>query len=389
MIIHFMFDEKIINALIDNFEAANPSNNLYIIVKESADKKLGHVTLRENTIVFNRKEDNINMIIKDIAVDAVICHILNIEFADILLKIQRPINIYWSIWGYDVYSLPEIRPSRFAPLTLAYLKKANIFQTTLWFIYKNRTVRALCFALKGKKDPYKKLEKLQTQVKACLTYIKEDVDILKKYYPNLSMPYIYFPFLNLNQYLGPNHTDASINGKNILIGNSNSDTSNHLDVLSFLAEKEFKEAKIYAPLSYGGDNAYQKAIIESGEDLLKDLFIPMIDFISLKEYNEILQSCAVGIFYHYRQQGMGNIIAMLWMGSRIYMSTKNPAYHYFLRIGVKVFDLDRDFSLYKNTPLSNEDTIANRKILTANFAPEIVAQQYKLVLDIILKPTVN
>lgn len=389
MIIHFMFDEKIINALIDNFETANPSNNLFIIVKDAADKKLTHVTPGKNTIVFNRKRDDINLILKDVTVDAIICHILNIEFADILLKIQQPTNIYWSIWGYDVYSLPEIRPSRFAPLTLAYLKKAKIFQSALWFIYKNRTVRAICFALKGKSDPYRKLEKVHTQVKACLTYIKEDVEILKLYYPHLNMPYIYFPFLNLDQYLGSTDTDASVNGKNILIGNSNSDTSNHLDVLDFLAKKDFKEGKVYAPLSYGGDSAYQNMVIENGRSLLKDVFVPMVDFISLKAYIEILHSCAVGIFYHYRQQGMGNIIAMLWMGARIYMSAKNPAYHYFLRIGIKVFDLDKDFILYKNTPLSFEDTAANRKILTANFSAAVVAQQYKIVLDTILKPTAN
>lgn len=389
MIIHFMFDEKIINSLIDNFEAANPSNNLYIIVKDSADKKLTHVTFRENTIVFNRKSDDINLVIKNITVDAVICHILNIEFADILLKIHQPVSIYWSIWGYDVYSLPEIRPSRYAPLTLAYLKKASIFQSILWFIYRNRTVREICFALKGKKDPYKKLETVQTKVKACLTYIKEDVEVLKSYYPHLHMKYIYFPFLNLNQYLGSNHSDIGINGKNILIGNSNSDTSNHLDVLSFLANTGFRDARVYAPLSYGGDNAYRKAVTESGTDLLGDLFHPMIDFISLKEYIEILQSCSVGIFYHYRQQGMGNIIAMLWMGARIYMSAKNPGYHYFLRIGIKVFDLDRDFGLYKNSPLSIEDSAENRKILTATFSAEVVAQQYKIVLDTLLKPTAN
>jgi hypothetical protein len=384
-----MFDEKIINSLIDNFEAANPFNNLYIIVKDSADKKLAHVTFRENTIVFNRKKDDINLIIKDITVDAVICHILNIEFADIILKIQRPVSIYWSIWGYDVYALPEIRPTRYAPLTLAYLKKANIFQSALWFIYKNRTVREICFALKGKKDPYRKLETVHTQVKACLTYIEEDVELLKSYYPHLRMEHIYFPFLNLNQYLGSNYADTSINGKNILIGNSNSDTSNHLDVIYFLANQGFREAKVYVPLSYGGDNAYRKAVTESGTNLLKDTFIPMIDFISLKEYMEILQSCAIGIFYHYRQQGMGNIIAMLWIGARIYMSSKNPGYHYLLRIGIKVFDLDRDFILYKNSPLSMEDAAENRKILTSTFSTEVVAQQYKIVLDTILKPTAN
>lgn len=389
MIVHFMFDEKIINALIDNFEFANPSNNLYIIVKDSEDKKLAHVAVRENTIIFNRKKDDINFLLNGMHIDAVICHILNIEFADILLKIKQPISIYWSIWGYDVYSLPEIRPSRFAPLTYAYLKKANIFQSLLWFIYRNRTVREICFALKGKKDPYKKLEKVQSQVKACLTYIKEDVEFLKAYYPQLHMEHIYFPFLNLNQYLGSHIANTSINGKNILIGNSNSDTSNHLDVIAFLAKQGFDEAEIYTPLSYNGSAAYQNTIIESGKNLLGDIFKPMVDFISLQEYNQILHSCSVGIFYHYRQQGMGNIIAMLWMGARIYMTQKNPAYHYFLRIGLKVFDLDKDFALYKNSLLPNEDAVINREILNATFSKEVVAEQYKKVLGLIIKQTAN
>ncbi|MOA61881.1 hypothetical protein D3C78_1871360 [compost metagenome] len=71
------------------------------------------------------------------------------------------------------------------------------------------------------------------------------------------------------------------------------------------------------------------------------------------------------------------------------MTEKNPAYHYFLRIGLKVFDLDRDFAIYKNSLLPNKDAAINRKILNATFSKEVVAQQYKTVLDLILKPTAN
>lgn len=389
MIVHFMFDEKIINSLIDNFERVSAGRNLYIVFNERGSKDLSHVALRENIHVFDRKKDDINAVLRDVNIEAIVCHILNIEFAETILKIDRPVNIYWSVWGYDVYSMARIKPSLYAPLTLKYIKKEEKLQPLLWYIYKHPFIRKICYLAAGKQDPYARLEKVQSRVKACLTYMKEDVDVLKKYYPNLNMGYIYFPFLTLRQYLGSHFSDITATGKNILIGNSNSETSNHMDAFDLLSKAGLQDIKIFVPLSYGGKDSYKQAVIRSGKKLLGEQFVPMTDFIALQEYIKILSSCSVGIFYHYRQQGMGNILAMLWMGARIYMSSKNPAFIYLTRIGIRVFSLETEFRKYRNTALDQKDIISNRTVLASLFSASEVEKQYQNVVNIITTANVS
>ena len=40
------------------------------------------------------------------------------------------------------------------------------------------------------------------------------------------------------------------------------------------------------------------------------------------EYNKIINSCNVGIFYHDRQQSMGNIIELLLNGSKLFFKKR-------------------------------------------------------------------
>ena len=86
-----------------------------------------------------------------------------------------------------------------------------------------------------------------------------------------------------------------------------------------------------------------------------------------KQYLDILMSCSVGIFYHYRQQAMGNIIAMLFLGARIYMYAKSPVYQYLKRNQINIFDFDTDFDTYNYKKLPKTEVVANRKILETLF----------------------
>ena len=156
-----------------------------------------------------------------------------------------------------------------------------------------------------------------------------------------------------------------VNNNDILIGNSASLSNNHLEVFEKLNSLNLKESNIYCPLSYG-DNIYAKEILRKGEFFFKDKFKPLLKFMEVKEYNTILKSCGIVIMNHYRQQAVGNVMTMLYLGAKVYLNKKNTLYHYLKRINVIIFSVEDELNAenkdaFKN--LSIDEQNHNRKII--------------------------
>ncbi len=199
------------------------------------------------------------------------------------------------------------------------------------------------------------------------------------YYPN-DFTFVYCPFSTIEQYLGGSKSTDAINSTgdlNILVGNSASPESNHLDVLVKLQEqKGLSGIKFYFPLSYGAASKhYIDEVLLKGKKTLGPAFHPMLSFLNRPAYLEILDSCSTGIFYHFRQQAMGNIIAMLYQGARIYLSSRNPAMEFFQKNGIVVFDFDKDFKKYKNSRLADDMVLNNKRNLEQLFSESRVLSE--------------
>jgi hypothetical protein len=378
-----MYDEKIINNVIYNFEQVNPFNNLFLIYKSNKSTfDLLHVKKQKSIRIFCPEKDSIIDIIREYPnAKAVICHAMAFEFAEQLLKMPNYLNFYWVIWGYDVYLLPKIQPQIYGRLTQKYIFKTDKKTKFIWSIKKNKYLRKVYYLLRRKANRQSIVEKAHKMVDFCVSYIREDFEIFKVNYPNTKAKFHFSTFLNIEQYVGSSFMDKSVVGNNILIGNSFSMENNHLDVFNFLSNKLDEKVKVFVPLSYGEDENYKQFLLKKGEDLLGSEFKPMLNFIPLDKYIDILSGCGVGIFYHYSQQAMGNIIAMLWLGARIYMSPRNPAFHYFQRIGIIIFSLDTEFDKYGNSFLSQHEVASNREILIMHFSKKKVENDYEKLID--------
>ena len=90
-------------------------------------------------------------------------------------------------------------------------------------------------------------------------------------------------------------------GNNILVGNSAHPENNHLDIAYKLKTINLSNRKIIVPLSYG-DNKYKKIILKKYKNIFGNKFKPLLDFISIKDYLNILKSCNICIMGHLRQQ---------------------------------------------------------------------------------------
>ena len=152
--------------------------------------------------------------------------------------------------------------------------------------------------------------------------------------------------------------------KNLLIGNSGYKSGNHLDV--FHAIKTFSiptDAQVIVPLNYG-ESAYIQEVLASGKKHFKTMFNPLLNFMPLHEYNTHLESVGVAILNNKRQQAVGNTIALLWFGAKVFLSNKNPFYHYLKRMGVEIYSYETELNAKSITEfLSLESIEKNRKLL--------------------------
>ena len=102
----------------------------------------------------------------------------------------------------------------------------------------------------------------------------------------------------------------------------------------------------------------------------------------LSEYNQILKKCGVAILNNFRQQAVGNTIALLWFGSKVFLSNKNPFYHYLKKIGVVIYCYEKDLNSEKDLELLSFDKIIeNRKQLFKNLNTEFLLIELKNELE--------
>lgn len=385
MVLHFVKDEKVTDQIIENFEETN-NENCFLVFSDDTSHDYQYIKSKSKDLVlFNPAVDVIMHFVTKCNPQAILLHSLHLEFAKALIAISIEINIAWYSWGFDVYGLPKIKPSTYAPLTNAFLLRSDAKLYLGRIILKHKVLRKLYFLVNSKEENrYDLIFKAIDKITYFVTYIEEDYRCFSNYYPN-NLNFVYAPFSYISQYLAGNEaTVLNEDAKHIIVGNSNTPESNHLDVFEKLGSFEtIKDVQVYVPLSYGGDQNYKDVVITNGREKLGSSFCELLDFMNREDYIHMLTSCSTGIFYHYRQQAMGNIIAMLYMGSRIYMSSKNPAFSFFGKNGIQVFDLDLDFQRFKNTRLEEHIIVKNRKTLNSIFNRKQVLQDLELMVKTI------
>ncbi len=126
----------------------------------------------------------------------------------------------------------------------------------------------------------------------------------------------------------------------ILLGNSADLTNDHKEALANLSNFSQESIQIICPLSYGGNAAYISEVIKFGHDLFGEKFVPLTDFMSKKEYGEVLAKIDICIMNHKRQQGLNNIRALLYLKRKVYLNKAATPYEYFTENGVSVYDVD-------------------------------------------------
>lgn len=149
--------------------------------------------------------------------------------------------------------------------------------------------------------------------------------------------------------------------------------------MSKIASLNLGARKVYVPLSYSCIKRYKRCVLEGGHKLLGDRFCPLLDFMPLEEYNKLQLSISVAIYGNWRQEAAGNILVFLFIGSKVFLSKRNPVYEWALSHGLKVFELEGITQEQLDAPLTASEKISNREIVKNLFTKE---RLLKLIKDL-------
>ena len=345
-ILHLSMDDKFTDMALYYFELLQPNTNTLVVYTDKQPK-----FIKTNSVWVNQRNIWGKINIDDY--DLVILHSLSSVWFNFIKKLPKNIPIVWVGWGYDYYDL--------LPEKLLLDKTSNISTKNKNFLsaIKNIIKKILLLNQPNKKEIIERIDYFAP-------VLESEYEIVKKALNSRDFPeYIFFNYGSLEKNYIKGFNKKEINGNNILVGNSATDTNNHIEIFDLLNTLVLEDSmKIICPLSYGNET-YKKNIINIGNNMLGERFDPLVEFMDIDDYISKIISCKVVIMNHVRQQAFGNIITMLYLGAKVFLREENPIYIFLKNkdaIIYSIHDLEKNNNLI-HEKLTDSDILKNQNIL--------------------------
>lgn len=375
-ILHIAEDQKFVNGAHYLFEKAFPDLNKFVIVKAPANPPTKYVSANINAQFEIQSPSTVKKLAQMSSnYDVIVLHSVNRFNGAVFLKSSSKNRFMAIVYGAEIYNDSSIIGEEVVGEKTKKLCQKTGRKTLLDSIkdiYRN-------VVYKG----YNDFSEVDTSavlynmgVFGSLPSFSYEKMIRNQIYrPAVQkVPFSYYPLEFIIK-----DEDLRATGSDILLGNSASPTNNHLEGFDLLQKFDLGEKTIFAPLSYGYPR-YRRAIISRGKNLFPNNFFPITSFLPLEEYNQILSRCGIVIMNHYRPQAMGNIIASLYMGAKVFLNNTD-AYRYFKKLGCHIFLIEDDLTAQtqrKAFQLLNREQVAhNRRILQNELSTEVLVEGMK------------
>lgn len=388
-ILHVATDGQFLDQAFPVFEKVFPNaNDVFVFAPE---KKIKFVKLKPDHIetkrssYFSRKPKLSKEVYQKY--DLVVFHSLERSTYPELLNISPKTPTIWLGWGFDYYldllDDTSLYLDKTKNIYRSYSLKAHIQRTS---VFIRRIVRI--FQLRTLKI------RMVERISVFSPVLPDEYELVKKSRKWKRFPeFAIWNYGTIEDNLIKGFEGEFVTGNGILVGNSASATGNHLEVFELLNKQRVKDQQIVAPLSYG-DKRLAKKFSEIGGNYFGGNFRPLMDFMPIKEYVNIIKNCGYVIMNHVRQQGVGNIVIMLYLGARVFVRQENPVHDFLKGLGVSlstVQELEEDPTLLQ-TPLTARERANNRAIVFDYWSREKAWERtqklvYKaLSLNRIMKP---
>jgi dTDP-N-acetylfucosamine:lipid II N-acetylfucosaminyltransferase len=277
--------------------------------------------------------------------------------------------------------LPELRSSSrilfhqlpYGPATLLWNLFPGLLAKVTWIIWggdvylyrqKNKSLSARFYEWSRKM--------LIRRIQRIASFVPGDYEIIRKAYGIKAdyLPCMYplpVDFMHTVISPDPDHAKGVLR---ILAGNSGNPSNLHHEILAKLEPLKNSSIRIYCPLSYSGNPDYINTVIEHGEKIFGPGFIPMIELLDPDKYLNLLYNIDVAIMNHDRQQGLGNILPLLYFGKRVWMRSGTSSFEYLKSLGCRLYDI-QSINTFDNSIFgSDEDTHGENKMIIQELLSE-------------------
>ncbi len=276
----------------------------------------------------------------------------------------------------------------FPKIQLLYAVQSRIARKSRWVLWGGDLYNDLLFPDGGLKARLKRgiKSKLIKKIEGIIALVPGDYAVVKENYATNSRLYKAFYPLPVNFKLldrviaerKPEERRVST----ILLGNSASKTNEHFEAIDFLTKLSNKEFNVLCPLSYG-DMEYAKKVIEYGKTKLGSRFEPLTEYMKPEDYAKVLNTVDAAIMNHKRQQAVGNIVALLYLGKKVFLRQEVTTYSWLRDMGITVFDIDEILGAASDDIfyIEPDKAIANREIIKEYFSEENCVKLWKRIFD--------
>jgi len=352
--IHLFSDRKFLGWVRQTFSTTNWTS--YYVILDSATKK-SCINIDEHTIEVSSDGHGQQIILeKFVNMDIAFHYFLDNVKADIIYR-SRPEMIHcWCFYGAEIYQQTnKFRRDLYGPET----RKLLWLLPEIKFRYDLRKFYFILFRLR--QPPIYSLLKAIPRIHSILWYIEDEINMINT---RIKLPsWHFFQFFNFSDIIPPETGFTHKASRKVLIGNSATIENNHADVLKVLVKITDNTLTYSLPLTYGQFPRYKSKIKALYQRQLGSQVTFLDEHMPLSKYYTFLQEHPTAVFLHERQQGLGNILYMLYTGTKVYLSVKNIVYKWLKKNRIKVYIFEEDFlndSQDGNLVLDDETVLKNR-----------------------------
>lgn len=370
MILQVIFDDPFGNHVVEQFRDYTDVTRIVLVTYNSKNIHDVRNFPDKDIIVYGTQEYK-DLIAHLADYKAVIMHGLfsPIQY-DIVRKLPASVKLAWVLWGAEIYTRRDVYTSHLAPITR--------------FVYRLKQFKDVLLNRRKKKNevPMDVLKRVDFLMGSSLELFEE----VKAYIGSPNMKHLQYSYFTLERLIGDDLLDKTVNGCNILLGNSATPDNNHIDIMFLLKRIGIpSKIKIITPLSY--TDIWIKCMISKlGSFLFNNRFYPLLEYMPRTEYNKLVQSCSVFIANHHRPNAFGNTLTALWLGARVYVSKDNVQTKFLQRLGLHVNIIENELCNNNSnlfSPLSEYEREDNRRVIKEIYGRDQMHKNIQYIIDIL------
>jgi len=268
--------------------------------------------------------------------------------AYLLVNLTRARRCAWSIWGGDVYY--------------------DVYRPKTWSHDLRERMRHAVIP---------RIPVISSMVPGDVEFVRE------KYGSRATYVEAFYPIPMDSRALVPGLDEVNAKtGVTILVGNSGDPLNHHAWVFEALARFRGDGIRVVVPLAYG-DPTYVASVIARGREIFGDRFTPLTDFLPSEQYARLIREVDAAVMNHGFQQALGNIIALLLLGKKVYVRGDTTTFGYFQGLGVRIDDtrLVPQQSLAEIVSFTREDGVANSERVRAHLSEANAVAGWRKLFD--------